>query len=225
MTAPRPPASSATALVDLDGTITDPARGLIGAFRYALEHMGAPVPEPYELTWVIGPPLRVAFPRLLGPDADIERAVALYREFYSAGGITDADVYAGIPEALAEIRRTHSRMYVCTAKPRVFAERVLAHFELTGLFDGIYGPELNGHHDDKAELMAHIIASEGLSPSRAVMIGDRDNDVRAARANGVPCVGVLWGYGSAHELTQAGAHVLCEAPTGLASAIRAATAG
>ena len=225
MTAPLPAASGTTALVDLDGTITDPARGLIGAFRYALDRIGAHVPEASELTWVIGPPLRVAFPRLLGPDADIERAVALYREFYSAGGITDADVYTGIPEALAELKRTHSRMYVCTAKPRVFAERVLAHFDLTGLFDGIYGPELDGRHDDKAELMAHIIATERISSDRAVMIGDRDNDVRAARANGVPCVGVLWGYGSAHELTQAGAHLLCEAPASLASTVRAVTAG
>ena len=39
------------------------------------------------------------------------------------------------------------------------------------------------------------------------MIGDRDNDLRAARANGVRAVGVLWGYGSAEELASADAIV------------------
>ena len=28
------------------------------------------------------------------------------------------------------------------------------------------------------------------------MIGDREHDVRAAHANGVRAIGVLWGYGS-----------------------------
>ena len=37
------------------------------------------------------------------------------------------------------------------------------------------------------------------------MVGDRENDVRGARENGLPCIGVLYGYGSREELTEAGA--------------------
>ena len=73
-------------LLDLDGTLTDPARGIIGAYRFALGRLGLPVPEASALTWVIGPPLRVAFPRLIGPDADVEAAVRLHREHYPRSG-------------------------------------------------------------------------------------------------------------------------------------------
>ncbi len=31
-------------LVDLDGTLTDPAEGIVGSFRHALEAMGRPAP-------------------------------------------------------------------------------------------------------------------------------------------------------------------------------------
>ena len=208
-----------TILVDLDGTITDPARGIIGAYRYALDRLGCAVPETAALTWVIGPPLRVALPKLIGPSGDVEAAVRLYREHYTSGGLENADVYDGMREALAELRRVGSQLLVCTAKPQPFAQQVLRHFGLADLFDGIYGPGLDGRMDDKAELMAHMIASEGITPTRAVMIGDRDNDVRAARANGVTSIGVLWGYGSRDELTAAGATVLCERPHDLPATV------
>jgi phosphoglycolate phosphatase len=56
------------------------------------------------------------------------------------------------------------------------------------------------------------------------MIGDREHDVRAARANGVRAVGVLWGYGSRAELEAAGAHALAATPEDLAPAIARARA-
>ena len=37
------------------------------------------------------------------------------------------------------------------------------------------------------------------------MIGDRHHDVEGAAAHSIACVGVTWGYGSAKELSRAGA--------------------
>ncbi len=37
------------------------------------------------------------------------------------------------------------------------------------------------------------------------MVGDREHDVLGARENGLPCIGVLFGYGSRQELEAAGA--------------------
>jgi phosphoglycolate phosphatase len=207
-------------LIDLDGTITDPARGIIGSCQYALRKLGAPIPEYNALAWIIGPPLRQSFARLLAPGGDAEEALRLYREVYAAGGLRDADVYPGVPQALVELRGIANRIFVCTAKPTVFARQVLEHFGLDGHFDRIYGPELDGRLDDKAELMAHMIKVERITPQSSVMIGDRDNDIRAAKANGMPSIGVLWGYGGREELVTAGATVLCERPGQLVQAAR-----
>jgi phosphoglycolate phosphatase len=54
------------------------------------------------------------------------------------------------------------------------------------------------------------------------MIGDREHDMIAAARNGMRAVGVTWGYGSAGELTAAGAAMLCEAPLQLAGTVQSA---
>lgn len=204
-----------TILVDLDGTLTDPAAGIIAAVRHAVAQMGAVPPPPEALRWVIGPPLRHTFPRLLGDGHDVEAAVAHYRDHYGAGGLFDAAVYDGIFDALAVLRDRPARLLVCTAKPQPFAQRVLDHFDLSARFDAVYGPDLEGKLDDKGDLIAHMIDREGFDAARAVMIGDRGSDVLAAKRHGIPTVGVLWGYGSREELEEAGATVLCAAPLDL----------
>ncbi len=204
-----------TILVDLDGTLTDPAAGIIAAVRHAIARMGAEPPSAEELRWVIGPPLRQSFPLLLGNGCDIEAAVRHYREHYGAGGLFDAAVYDGTFEALAALRELPARLLVCTAKPAHFASRVLDHLDLSARFDAVYGPDLEGRLDDKGDLIAHMLDAEGFDPARAVMIGDRGSDVRAAARHGIPTVGVLWGYGSAEELRDAGAAALCAAPAEL----------
>ena len=47
------------------------------------------------------------------------------------------------------------------------------------------------------------------------MIGDREYDVRGARACNMDAVGVLYGYGSREELTAAGAWRIAESVTDL----------
>ena len=63
-------------LFDLDGTITDSAKGLTDSVKYALEKMGEEIP-PYEtLCRFIGPPLKTGFSEFCGmSDESAEKAV------------------------------------------------------------------------------------------------------------------------------------------------------
>ena len=97
-----------------------------------------------------------------------------------------------------------------TSKPEVFANRIIDHFELRRHFKRVYGSELNGERSHKGELIAHVLASEGFYDTQAWMIGDRMHDIRGAKQNALRAAGVLWGYGSRAELTEAGADALFE---------------
>jgi phosphoglycolate phosphatase len=163
------------------------------------------------LATFIGPPLRATFAGLLGTSepARVEEAIALYRERFADVGLFENEVYPGVAAMLAGARETARALFVATSKPAVYAERIVAHFGIREVFDGVYGAELGGRFDDKAELIAHLLSREGVAPASAVMIGDRAADVAGARANGLRSVGVLWGYGSERELLDAGADALC----------------
>jgi phosphoglycolate phosphatase len=200
---------------DLDGTLMDPAQGIVGSVRHALREIGAPVPEFDALRWVIGPPLRGSFEQLLCGTARVEEALELYRARYRGGAMFDATLYEGIGEALAGLR-ADDRLLLVTSKPHVMARPILAHFELDRHFSAVYGSELDGRFDDKGELIGHILAAEAIEPSEALMIGDRKFDVLGAARHGIATIGVLWGHGGEAELSAAGAAALCARPADLA---------
>lgn len=210
-----------TLLVDLDGTLTDNFTGIARSIRHALAALGAPEPADEALRGCVGPPLRGSLARLLATDdaALVERAIGHYRERYAAIGWEENVVYAGMAEALAEFAATGAMLYLCTSKPQPFAERIVARFGFRPHLAGVYGADLAGTLDDKATLVAHLVACERLAACNCVMIGDCEHDVRAARANGVRAVGVLWGYGSRAELERAGADAIVAAPGEIRAAL------
>ena len=206
-------------LFDLDGTLTDPKPGIVGCLRFALDQLGVSCPSDDVLATFIGPPLRGTFAMLLDTSEvfRIEEAVRWYRQRFAATGLYENQVYAGVPAMLEHAQQAATAMYVATSKPAVYAKRIVQHFGLDHHFRQVYGAELDGRREDKADLVAYVLASEGVGAQAAVMIGDRAADVRAAKANGVRSIGVLWGYGSAHELVDAGVDILCKTPSELAA--------
>ena len=206
-----------TVLLDLDGTLTDNFAGISRSILHALARMGAPDPGEAALRTCVGPPLRESFARLIpGVDAaGVEVAIGHYRERYRDVGWRENVAYEGVASALAALAARRVRMFVCTSKPEVFATRIVAHFGFDAYVERVHGADLAGALDDKRALLAHALSREGIDAAQAVMVGDRHHDVRAARANGVRAIGVLWGYGSRAELE--GAERLLERTGELAS--------
>ena len=193
----------------------------MGCIRFALERLQVSCPSDDVLEGYIGPPLRGSFAALLDTsDAErIEAAIRLYRERFVGTGLYENKVYEGVPAMLDAVGHLSCAAYVATSKPAVYAERIVKHFSLDHHFRKVYGAELDGRRDDKAELLAYLLANEGISADASVMVGDRAADIMAAKANQVRSIGVLWGYGSEAELTEAGADTLCRTPAELAGCV------
>jgi phosphoglycolate phosphatase len=194
-------------LLDLDGTLTDPRDGFVRCISHALAKLGRPAPAASDLEQYIGPPLAGTFRTLLDSPEErlIELAVAAYQERFSSTGIFENRVYPDIPSALPLLTSRGFTLCVVTSKPAVFAQRIVEHFGLAPHFARIYGPDLGDLSGTKSPLIRHALATERLVPADAVMIGDRRDDVAAAKANEVRSIGVTWGYGSRAELELAGA--------------------
>jgi len=208
-------------LFDLDGTLTDSAPGILNGLHYALTGMDREVPDLDAMRAHLGPPLADTFRMHFGmDDVEVARAIALYREHYHEVGLFENDVYDGVPALLSGLADTDTTLAVATSKPTYSATRILEHFSLAPYLTFIGGAELDGSRDGKAAVIAHTLASltelGHYSPGmRVIMIGDREHDVLGARSHGIDTIGVLWGYGTAEELTAAGAIDLAETPDDL----------
>lgn len=209
-------------LLDLDGTLSDSRSGIEACFRYTLTELGHDPAVAGDLTWAVGPPIAVSIGRLLAQYQDdrLDAAVTIYRAHYSAVAIYDCAIYPDVPEMLAALRAAGFVLCIATSKRRDFAERVIDYLGLGGQFRGIYGAEPGGGLDHKDDLLAHILAREGFSPERTVMLGDRLHDIHAAQANAVRSIGAAWGYGGEAELLAAGADAIAATPRDVPSLVR-----
>ena len=208
-------------LLDLDGTLIDSHPGIQESCLAALRALGHQPDESFDIRSSIGPPLEEIIRDLLQSFGDdrVEAGVLAYRRHYGESGFLGSVLYPGIAEAITALKQSGSRLYLATSKREIFARRILEHLKLADLFDGVHGSVPGGERDHKPELLAYVVAQNGIDPSRGVMVGDRRYDVIGARAVGMLSLGVLWGYGEREELLEAGANALATSPTDLVSAL------
>ena len=201
-----------TIFFDLDGTLTDSAPGIIHSVQYALKKYGIEAEE-NDLRSFIGPPLVHSFQERFGFDHDKAlEAVAYYREYFTAGGMFENSVYPGVEEMLQKLKEEGLMLAVATSKPEFFSKQILEHFALTRYFDFIGGAAMDETRTTKVEVLSYALQELQVDPAKAVMIGDRENDMEAASLLGTESIGVLYGYGSKEELANAGAKVFADTP-------------
>ena len=189
-------------LFDLDGTLTDPMMGITKSVRYALNYYGIEVNNLNDLLPFIGPPLRDSFQEYYGFDeAKANEAVEKYREYYKNDGIFDNKVYRGMKECLQTLKDNGKKLYVATSKPEFFAKQIIDHFSLSEYFEYIGGSEFNSR-EKKAEVIEYVLKTNQIDNNDVIMVGDRKHDIIGAHENKIPCVGVLYGYGTEDELKQ-----------------------
>lgn len=219
--------TTSLALVDLDGTLTDSAPGIVASITYAFDALGIPRPSAEDLRLVVGPPIQESALSNGVPADRVEEFVAAYRVAFTSGGMLNNSVYPGIREALTALRDGGVRLVVATSKPEIFARQILEHFELDGCFEAICGSTLDGARSTKADVIEHalktVAATEaGLPPlSETVMLGDREHDILGARAHGIETIAVDWGYAAPGEHAAAGPRAVVSTPAELVPAVLA----
>lgn len=202
-----------TILFDLDGTVTDPKEGITRSVAYALHHFGIEVDDLDTLTKFIGPPLIESFSEFYGlSDEDSKTAVDQYRERYRVTGWAENIPYDGIAALLSDLKKAGRRISLATSKPEEFAVKILNHFDLAQYFDLICGAPMDaprGH--GKVDVIEDALKRLDITDrSGVLMVGDRLHDVEGAHKAGIPCVGVLFGYGDRAEHEACGADFIAE---------------
>jgi phosphoglycolate phosphatase len=216
-----------TILFDLDGTLSDSARGILAALRHAFVVNGLPPMDARTEREVLGPPFYESLPPLIG-DVPLEAIIAAYRESYSAtdsrgaGGMFDTAVFPGVAELVESLRANGCRLAIATSKPERYAVPIVEHLGLADQFDVIGGDALDGSRGTKALVIAEVLRRLGNpAPSEVWMIGDRRHDVEGARAHGIESVGVRWGYALPGELEAAAPWAICTTATEVGNVIEA----
>ena len=185
---------------DLDGTLVDTAPDLHAHLNELLLELGRPGIGLATIRPLIGDGARALIERGLAASGGVPATAdldALFLEFltrYTARPLRFGAAYDGVSGALDALQDAGVRLGLCTNKAQAPTDRLLAELDLARYFGAaIGGDALPVRKPDAGHLRA-VLERLGVAASRAAMVGDSQTDLLAARAAGLPCVLVSFGY-------------------------------
>ncbi|WP_414705204.1 phosphoglycolate phosphatase [Pseudomonas sp.] len=196
-------------MFDLDGTLVDSVPDLTAAVDSMLRQLGrAPAGIEKVRDWVgNGAPVLVR--RALAgqldhtqvSDEEAEAALTLFTEAY-AGSHALTRVYPGVPECLGWLTAHDIPLAVITNKPSRFVAPLLEEKGLAQHFRWTVGGDTLPVQKPDPAALCWVMDKAGVSPADALFIGDSRNDVLAARAAGVRCVALSYGYNHGRPIAE-----------------------
>ena len=196
-------------LFDLDGTLLDSLPDLYSASLSMASELNIVAPSLLQVEQLIGNGAGVLVQRILAnqfhisvADPRLDEALKLFMEAYQQSGNQQSRLYPGVEMLLSELHQAGVRQGVITNKPSRFTEPLLLQFGILHYFELVYSGDR--FTEKKPHPMPLLKAAQqmGLSLEECLMIGDSSNDINAAKACGMPCVGVRGGYNHGRDVSE-----------------------
>jgi phosphoglycolate phosphatase len=194
-------------LLDLDGTLVDSAPDLHQAMNLALDDLGrAAVTQQQIRVWVgqgasqlCGCVIRHQDQQY--SDGAHQQLLQAFLTHYQRHLCVDSQVYAGVLPFLDYCRQCDITLACVTNKPYQAARALLEQLHLAHYFQLLLGGDsLSQHKPHPAQLLfgqQHF----AMALEQCLMIGDSRNDVEAARAAGMDCIVLSYGYNHGEPLS------------------------
>ncbi|ARN81691.1 phosphoglycolate phosphatase [Methylocystis bryophila] len=189
-----------TIVFDLDGTLADTAPDLVATLNTLLLRENLPPQRIETARPFVGAGARALLERgfaAAGAPLGEMRAselLAEFLEFYEAQIADETRLFPGAERSLDRFQEAGFRLAVCTNKTERLAQRLLKRLGVADRFGAICGRETFAHMKPDGRALLSTIGRVGGDPARAVMVGDSQTDVAAARNAGAPVVAVDFGY-------------------------------
>lgn len=182
---------------DLDGTLFDTRRSILNSIKHMVETEKIKKLTDEQVRTFLGPPLEASMRKYYAelPDAEIERLIEVYRDYYINVELLNTKLYDGMEEVLKTLKEEGYKLALGTYKQIRCVAPLFDHFNITKYFDTLKGSE-EGHDYTKVQIIQHAIEACGVKDLRKVcMIGDTEHDFRGAIQCGIDFIGMTYGFG------------------------------
>ncbi|NQD93944.1 phosphoglycolate phosphatase [Pseudomonas sp. CrR25] len=196
-------------MFDLDGTLVDSVPDLAAAVDQALLALGrAPVGVARVRDWV-GNGARVLVRRALAgglqhdhvAEQDAAQALQLFMAAYAESHALTR-VYPGVAQTLEWLREQDIPLAIVTNKPERFVAPLLDEKGLGSYFRWIVGGDTLPQQKPDPAALLHVLRLARVEAPQALFVGDSRSDVQAAKAAGVPCVALSYGYNHGRPIAE-----------------------
>lgn len=186
-----------TVVFDLDGTLVDTAPDLTNALNDVLVRRGHAPVSAATIRAAVGMGARIMIETALarrGASADIEPMLAEFLAHYDTNIAAESRPFPGAVAALETLKKRGATLAICTNKRAHLARKLMGALGLDGYFQAIAGRDSFAVAKPHPGHLTETIAAAGGAPSRAIMVGDSEVDILAAKGARLPVVMVSFGY-------------------------------
>ncbi len=185
-------------IFDLDGTLIDSSDGVVEAVNYSLQLVGLPPRSPDEITPYIGYSLKVMYADFTNhPYEDLRcHFQTRAREVI----VTSARKLHGVDQALHTLRQRGLRLSIASTKIRSHIEGIIGKFGWQQHFEVFAGGDEVTRVKPDPEILDLVLRRMQAEPAEAVMVGDTENDIKAAHALSMPSIAVRSPFGDPARL-------------------------
>lgn len=197
---------------DLDGTLADTAPDLTSALNHALAALGRPPVPAEDVRHMVGHGARALLTKGLAATGElteelVDQGFPIFFDYYAAHIADGSRPFDGLIAALDTLTARGVKLAICTNKPESLSSALIEALGWTDRFASLVGGDtLPVRKPDPAPLFEAIARAGG---GRAAFVGDSITDTDTARAAGLPCVAVTFGF-SDRPAEQLGASVLID---------------
>ena len=212
-----------TILFDLDGTLLDTLEDLADAVNHILERHRCPQRTLDEVRLFVGNGLGMLMRRSL--PAQYSQTVSdllaeELRTYYTAHSRIKTAPYAGVRELLETLHAAGAKVAVVSNKADE-AVGELCSFYFPGLVDAAVGETAGRRPKPAPDAVELALERLHVDKTDAVYVGDSQVDLDTAKAAGLPCIAVTWGFRSRKDLVKAGAETLADSVEELSRLLQA----
>jgi len=128
------------------------------------------------------------------PAERVDEALDIFLGFYADNLAVRTVAYPHVPEVLRQLHGGGYRLAIITNKPYAFIEPILQSLGMDTLFELKLGGDSLPEKKPHPAPLLHACDRLGIAPEKCVMVGDSKNDILAAKAAGMHCIGLGYGY-------------------------------
>ncbi|MUT65193.1 HAD family phosphatase [Paenibacillus sp. NEAU-GSW1] len=193
-------------IFDMDGVIIDSEPIHFEIDVQTLKHLGLDV-SPHELEEFVGMTNPEMW-EILKQRHQLPQTIAEIIAFQLSSKIAhlnalDIEPIDGIREWIAELKRLNVPIAIASSSPVIFINGVLEKFQLKAHFDCIVSGEEVAKGKPEPDVYLEAAAQLGVQPGDCVVLEDSRNGVKAAKAAGMKCIGIINENSGNQDLSQA----------------------
>ncbi len=221
---------------DLDGTLADSRQDITDAVNRTRKAIGISGEKTLsEVHSYVGGGLRETVRRAIGEaesassamadaprhadEEQIEKALVLFRTYYSENPVIRTCLYPGVKETLENMPGIMKA--VLTNKDRAIAVDVLKGLDIKNHFSEVVGGDEEQYRKPSPAGIKKILKKYGLSADSAIIVGDMDIDTITGKAAGIKTCGVTYGIGKKEDILKSKPDYMIDSFGGLKKIIAA----